>query len=67
MRIGVPLRLSGTCYDPQGWTEVDHFYVEERFLTFTHWVAVPLAIPLLFHEPAVRGQEPAKDLTCLTK
>ena len=67
MRIGIPVRLSGTCYDAQGWNEVDYFYVEERFLTFTHWVAVPLEVPLLFRQPANPGMEPAKDLVCLTR
>jgi hypothetical protein len=67
MRIWIPMRLNGTCYVPQSWTEVDNFYVEERYLTFTHWVAVPLGIPLMFLYPEYPGQVPAKDLTCLTK
>lgn len=41
--------------------------VEERYLNFTHWVAVPLGFPLLFLFPEDPGQVPAKDLTCLTK
>jgi len=65
--VGVPVRPSGTCYDPNGWTGVDTFYVEERFLFFTHWVAVKFQIPWIFHGPANPGDEPAKDLVCLTK
>jgi hypothetical protein len=54
-------------HERQGWITADTFYVEERFLTFTHWVAISFAIPWLFHQPADPGQEPAKDLTCLTR
>jgi len=32
--------MSGICYDPDGWTGTDVFYVKERFLFFTHWVAI---------------------------
>jgi hypothetical protein len=67
MRIGIPLRLSGTCYDPAGWEEIPDFYVEVRYLTFTQWVAVPYGIPLLMHAPYYPGQIPAKDVTCLAK
>lgn len=66
-QIAIPVRLGGPCYERQGWTTADTFYVEERFLTFTHWVAISFAIPWLFHQPADPGQEPAKDLTCLTR
>jgi hypothetical protein len=66
-QIAIPVRLGGPCYERQGWNTADTFYVEERFLTFTHWVAISFAIPWLFHQPADPGQEPAKDLTCLTK
>jgi hypothetical protein len=33
--VGIPVRLSGTCYDPNGWTGTNVFYVKEQFLTFT--------------------------------
>jgi hypothetical protein len=67
MRIWIPMRLNGTCYETGSWSEVESFYVEERYLTFTHWVAVPLGIPLTFLYPEYPGQVPAKDLTCPTK
>lgn len=67
MRIWIPMRLNGTCYETGSWSEVESFYVEERYLTFTHWVAVPLGFPLLFLFPNDPGTAPAKDLTCLTK
>ena len=41
--------------------------MKERFLFFTHWVAVTFQIPWIFHQPANPGDEPAKDLVCLTK
>ncbi len=53
--VGIPARMSGRCYAPNGWTGLDVFYVEERFLFFTHWVAIPLAPPLVFHEPEPGG------------
>jgi len=65
--VGIPVRLSGTCYQPDGWTGVNVFYVKERFLTFTHWVAVPDARPWVFHDPANPGDEPPGNLTCLPK
>jgi hypothetical protein len=52
---------------PGGWSGVNVFYVKERFLTFTHWVAVSDARPWVFHEPANPGEQPAQDLTCLTR
>jgi len=30
--VGIPARLSSACYEPNGWTGVDFFYVKERFL-----------------------------------
>lgn len=65
--VGVPVRLSGTCYDPNGWFSVSTFYVKERFLFFTHWVAVTFQIPWIFRQSANPGDEPAKDLICLTR
>jgi hypothetical protein len=49
--VGIPARLRSACYVPNGWTGVNVFYVKERFLFFTHWVAIPLGTPLIFHEP----------------
>jgi hypothetical protein len=49
--VGIPARLRSACYAPNGWTGVNVFYVKERFLFFTHWVAIPLGTPLMFHEP----------------
>ena len=63
-RIAIPVRLGGPCYERQGFNTADTFYVEERFLTFTHWVAISFATPWLFHQPAYPGQEPAKYMTC---
>jgi hypothetical protein len=63
--VAIPLRQSGRCYDPSGWMQIDAFYVEERFGPFTHWVAVPLMLPLLLHTPSDPGNpEPARDLVC---
>jgi hypothetical protein len=67
IRIAIPVRLSGTCYDKGSWSVVTDFYVEERFLTFTHWVTVAMPIPLMFRQPASPGSEPVKDLTCLAR
>jgi hypothetical protein len=63
--VAIPLRQSGRCYDPNGWQQIDAFYVKERFGPFTHWVAVPLTAPLLLHTPSDPGNpEPARDLFC---
>jgi hypothetical protein len=74
MDVGIPLRMSGRCYDPNGYAGDSTFYVKERFLLFTHWVAVQFPLPWTFHNPAdpVNGstsasappQLPAKDLIC---
>lgn len=63
--VGIPVRLSGTCYDPGSFAAVDTFYVKERFLSFTHWVTITLGSPFIFRQPSSPGGEPAKDLTCL--
>ena len=49
--VGIPVRLRDACYLPNGWTGLSSFYVKERFAFFTHWVAIPLGTPLMFHEP----------------
>jgi len=67
MSLGIPLQMSGICYDPAGWTYVDVFYVKERFLIFTHWVAVHFQPSLIMHSvspPGGPGAEPARDLVC---
>jgi hypothetical protein len=63
-RIAIPVRLGGTCYDTQSFNTADTFYVEERFLTFTHWVALSFTVPYLFHQTVDPGEEPAKYMTC---
>jgi hypothetical protein len=76
--LGIPLRMSGICYDPNGWTGNDVVYVKERFLFFTHWVAVRVQSPWILHQPFDPGnrssgpaseplEEPAKDLICPSK
>jgi len=76
--VGIPLRMSGRCYDPVGYTGGDTFYAKERFLFFTHWVAVKVDSAWILHSPADPGngsptpasqppQEPAKDLICPAK
>ena len=45
----------------------DVFYVKERFLFFTHWVAVHFQPSLIMHSvspPGGPGAEPARDLVC---
>lgn len=51
--VGMPLRMSNACYIPNTWTGLDTFYVKERFLAFTHWVAIQMPIPLLMQQPAI--------------
>jgi hypothetical protein len=65
--IGIPLRQSGTCYDPNGWTSPDGFYVKERYLTFTHWVTVQFQPALVLHYPSVPGQKLPPGYVCLSK
>jgi hypothetical protein len=51
--IALPVRFVGSCYDQNGWTGADRFYVRERFGPFTHWVAIAYSPPYIFHEPGV--------------
>jgi hypothetical protein len=67
MVLGIPLRMSGTCYDPGGWTGTNVVYVKERFGIFTHWVAIQFQPDLIMHEPSTPTGEPAKDLICPAK
>ena len=75
MYIGIPLRMSGRCYEPGAFSSNDVFYVKERFLFFTHWVPVRVQSPWIVRAPADPGnsgpypasqpiREPAKDLVC---
>lgn len=64
MVLEIPLRMSGTCYDPQGWTGTNVVYVKERYGIFTHWVAIQFQPELIMHEPSTPTGEPAKDLIC---
>ena len=63
--VGIPVRLSGTCYQPGSYATTDVLYVKERFLSFTHWVAITFDIPFVFRQPSPPGGEPAGNLTCL--
>src|ERR1700689_5690821 len=59
--IGIPLRISGPCFEPDSSTGAEAYYVKVRYLSFTHWVAVPFQAPLLLRQPSEAGQRPAKD------
>jgi hypothetical protein len=65
--VGIAVRMSDTCYDPGSFVTFDTFYVKERFLSFTHWVAITPGSPFIFRQPTSPGGEPAKDLTCLRR
>lgn len=62
--IGIPLRISEPCYEPDSSTGADAFYVKVRYLSFTHWVAIPFQEPLLLQQPFPAGKQPAKDFVC---
>lgn len=75
LNVGIPLRMSGRCYDPADYTGNDVFYVKERFGIFTHWVTVTVDSPWVLHAPYDPGnrtsgpaslplERPAKDLVC---
>ena|SRR5215472_470169 len=53
--VGIPVRLRGACYVPNGWSGLSTFYAKERFAFFTHWVPIPVGTPLIFHEPEAGG------------
>jgi|SRR5580658_8710328 hypothetical protein len=63
IRLGIPLRMPSACYITGSWSGIDTFYVKERFLAFTHWVAVQVQSPLLLRQPDAPGV-PKDDLTC---
>jgi hypothetical protein len=62
--LGIPVRMVDACYEAAGTTGLTDFYVEERFLTFSHWVTIPFGAPVLMRSP-----EPARPsipgLVCL--
>jgi hypothetical protein len=62
VQLGIPLRMPA-CYVTGAWTTLDAFYVEVRFLAFTHWVPIGLPSGLVMQEPASPGV-PTRDLTC---
>jgi hypothetical protein len=67
MVVGIPVRMSGICYDPGGFAHLGAFYVKERFGFFTHWVVVRFQPGLTMHSPSPTrgpGTEPARDLIC---
>ena len=55
--LGVPLRMPA-CYVTGAWTTVDAFYVQERFLGFTHWVPIGLPSALLTRSRPPRRSQP---------
>ena len=48
--FGVPLRFSTTCFY-NGSTSTSQVWVEESYLTFSHWVTVPFYPPLVMKIP----------------
>ena len=54
--LGIPLRLSAACYEKTAWSRASEFYVEERYLGFTHWVTLPLGAPILVRSPEAPHQ-----------
>jgi hypothetical protein len=64
MSLGIPLKMSAICYTQGSWTGIDVIYVKERFLLFTHWVAVQFQPSLIMHQPESPFGEPGKDLVC---
>jgi hypothetical protein len=68
MVLGIPLKMSGTCFDPNGSTGTNVFYVKERFGPFTHWVTVTFAPALIMQPPSAYGAQgvgPAHGQSCL--
>jgi hypothetical protein len=45
----------GICYDPDGWTGTDVFYVKERFQFFPHWTVIHFQPDLVMNEPSNPG------------
>jgi hypothetical protein len=53
--VGIPVRMAYPCYLPGSSTGVGVFYVREKYLTFTHWVAISVGTPLSLREPEPAG------------
>jgi hypothetical protein len=51
VRVGIPVRMTYPCLERNVWSQLDSFYVHERFLTFTRWVRLPLGMPITMREP----------------
>ena len=62
IRVGIPVKMAGDCYVRDSSVGVTEFYVEERFLMFTQWVALPVGTPLFMYEPEPR--DAGSDLVC---
>jgi hypothetical protein len=62
VRVGIPVKMAGDCYVRGSGVGVTVFYVEERFLVFTQWVALPVGTPLFMHEP--EPKDAGSDLVC---
>jgi hypothetical protein len=65
IELAIPVRFVDSCYESNGWTGTDSFYVEERFGPFTHWVKVADGVPYLFQEPEPAGTGPGT--VCLAR
>jgi hypothetical protein len=68
MALGIPLKMSGICFDPNGSTGTNVFYVKERFGPFTHWVTVTFSPALIMQPPSAYGAQgagPAHGQSCL--
>ena len=53
--VDIPVRMARACYVRSSVITLNVFYVEERFLTFTQWVALPLGAPIMMREPEGPG------------
>ncbi len=65
--IGIPVR-TWPCALKDGWTLVSGFYVRERFLSFTHTVALPFGLQgqhLLMHHPG--GHQGERNVFCASR
>jgi len=51
INVGMVVRQANPCYEANGWTAIDSFWVKERFGPFTHWVHLPMGEPLIMKEP----------------
>ena len=62
--LGIPVRTPA-CYVAGGFSTMDSFYVKERFLTFTKWIAIPLMQPILIHGVGEFANKPSPGAICL--